>query len=228
MNRTILIAVAVVIVVLAVAFVPRFLSDLLNYYRFESALQKYEAENQAGAGPRAPVQDACTPCHGPGGRSRNSQYASLAGQPAAYLTAQLQAFAAGRRASPQMGPLAASLSDRDIKLVAKFFSDQTPVANEAVAADSTLQDQGSRLASKMGCAACHGSNLLGQDNAPRLSGQGEVYLMNQLGAFRTGVRHDPSGAMNSMAASLSAGDIHALGHYLAGLSPPTTTGRSPS
>lgn len=60
---------------------------------------------------------------------------------------------------------------------------------------------------------------MGQGPVPRLAGLGEAYLAKQLAAFKTGERHDPSGAMNGMAAILSGEDIHAVAGYLASLAP---------
>jgi len=55
--------------------------------------------------------------------------------------------------------------------------------------------------------------------APRLAGQAQAYLANQLTAFETGERRDSTGAMASVAAALSNGDIPAMAHYLSRLSP---------
>ena len=69
------------------------------------------------------------------------------------------------------------------------------------------------------CAACHGEGLLGQDQFPRLAGQGHDYLLAQLDAFAQGRRQDPTGAMTAISATLSAEDRQALAHYLAALAP---------
>ena len=55
---------------------------------------------------------ACTGCHGPQGRSLPSGYVPrIAGKPAGYLTAQLQAFRDGRRRHEAMAHLLAGLDD---------------------------------------------------------------------------------------------------------------------
>ncbi|WP_434671934.1 c-type cytochrome [Pseudomonas sp. R1-15] len=70
-----------------------------------------------------------------------------------------------------------------------------------------------------GCAACHGEKLSGGSLAPRIAGQGQLYLSDQLSAFKRGQRTDPTQAMNAMAGTLSDEDIKAVAHYLAKLYP---------
>jgi len=65
---------------------------------------------------------ACQVCHGKGGKSVKEAYPILAGQHAAYLRKQLQAFRAGTRKDPIMNGMAVSLSDQDIEDIAAFFS----------------------------------------------------------------------------------------------------------
>jgi len=52
---------------------------------------------------------------------------------------------------------------------------------------------------------------------PRLAGQGEVSLADQLTAFKGGELQDPTQAMNGIADSLSEGEIKATARYVAGL-----------
>ncbi len=65
---------------------------------------------------------ACQICHGKDGKSTKEIYPILAGQHAAYLRKQLQAFRAGTRKDPIMNSMAAELSDQDIDDIASFFS----------------------------------------------------------------------------------------------------------
>ncbi len=65
---------------------------------------------------------ACQVCHGKGGKSTKEAYPILAGQHAAYLRKQLQAFRAGTRKDPIMNGMATELSDQDIEDLAAFFS----------------------------------------------------------------------------------------------------------
>jgi len=65
---------------------------------------------------------ACQVCHGKGGKSTKEAYPILAGQHAAYLRKQLQAFRTGTRKDPIMNGMAIELSDQDIEDLAAFFS----------------------------------------------------------------------------------------------------------
>lgn len=68
---------------------------------------------------------ACVQCHGPGGIGVGAAFPALAGQSAAYLTAQLNAFKNKTRpGGPDdlMAKVAARLSDADIKAVSDHFA----------------------------------------------------------------------------------------------------------
>jgi cytochrome c553 len=218
MKRAFLIGAASVVVGLtaAAAVVG---PELLAGYRFMDALDRYYVGYEANGGAWPQIQDSCALCHGVNGQPRDAQYAALAGQPAAYIEAQLHAFAAGRRHSAQMGPLAANLSDVQIKTLADYFSRQPPETTEAPERDDALAKRGEAVVAARGCIACHGESLSGGPLGPRIAGQGEGYLSDQLNAFRHGQRQDPAQAMNAIASSLSDEELKATVHYLSGLAP---------
>lgn len=193
--------------------------ELVSGYRFMNALDHYYAEYAANGGAWPQPQDACAACHGVNGQPRSAQYAALAGQPAAYIEAQLHAFAAGRRHSPQMTPLAANLSEEQSKALAAYFARQRPETTEMPSADATLAQRGQTTVAARSCSVCHGETLSGGPLGPRIAGQGELYLREQLRAFKQGRRQDPNGAMNAMASSLADDEIEATAHYLASLTP---------
>lgn len=60
---------------------------------------------------------------------------------------------------------------------------------------------------------------MGHEAYPRLAAQGQDYLLAQLNAFASGERIEPSGAMQAMAAALSAQERQAIAAYLAALVP---------
>ena len=218
MKRSIIIgAVAAIVGVSAVGALEG--RDLIDGIRFERAMGDIGTANEANAGPWPQPQETCFFCHGERGQSSNSWYPSLSGQPEAYVIEQLRAFADDKRRNPYMGPLARSLNDDQTEAMAAYFARQTPTKNERVEADATLEQRGLAVVRASSCQACHGVALLGKDRTPRLAGQGEGYLENQLSAFKTGQRLDPNGPMNGIAAVLSANDIRAVARYIAGLSP---------
>jgi len=62
------------------------------------------------------------------------------------------------------------------------------------------------------CAACHGqAGVSLNPEWPNLAGQKDIYLVNQLKAFREGTRENP--LMSPMAAALSDEDIDNLAAY---------------
>ena len=84
---------------------------------------------------------ACVQCHGPGGAGVGTTFPPLAGQPAAYIEAQLNAWKNGKRPP---GPLAlmpavaSKLNDADIHAVALYYAQQPQAeANVAVGASQT-------------------------------------------------------------------------------------------
>lgn len=218
MKRALVIGAVVTTAALAVSS-ALYGPEILAGYRFMEALDQHYADYQADGGAWPQLQDGCALCHGENGQSNNAQYASLAGLPAAYIEAQLHAFAEGRRHSPQMSPLAASLSDQQIQSLAAYFARQTAQRTETPTHDSALEQSGQATIIAKGCATCHGEGLAGGPLGPRLTGQSESYLIDQLNAFKHGRRNDPTQAMNAIASTLSAEEIRAAAHFLAGQAP---------
>jgi cytochrome c553 len=66
---------------------------------------------------------ACAVCHGALGLSSAPDAPNLAGQPALYVRAQLQAFRDGRRKHEVMSVIAKPLSNEDIADLAQWFSE---------------------------------------------------------------------------------------------------------
>ena len=64
----------------------------------------------------------CVACHGQNGISLSPTWPTLAGQYEDYLVNALTQYRQGARKDPVMGPLAAALSDADVKVLARYFS----------------------------------------------------------------------------------------------------------
>jgi cytochrome c553 len=213
-RRKVAFMVGTIGVLIALAVI-QFGPDLLGYYRFEHSLNRIVAKDteDAGAFPRLP--DNCVVCHGFNGNPVDTIYPKLAGQPAAYLEAQLRAFAAGQRTNPAMGSMALSLSDAELRQVADYFSRQRPDESSGPSPDAAARERASALVTRLNCAACHGANLAGRDLFPRLGAQNAGYLAQQLEAFKRRERRDPTGVMNVMMDSLRPQDILDVAQYLA-------------
>ena len=175
-----------------------------------------------GAGKAA----ACGACHGPGGASTNPEWPKLAGQHASYSYAQLKVLKTGERKAPLMNPLAAPLSDQDMKDLAAYFAAQKPVAGvaspDAVKVAQKLYRAGDPARQLPACIACHGPQGAGNAGAgyPRVGGQHAKYAAATLRNYRakTVAQGLPNAlVMADVAAKLNDAEIDALASYLNGL-----------
>lgn len=177
---------------------------------------------------------ACASCHGQRGEGMAS-FPRLAGVGAAYLLAQLEAFATGARKNPVMQPIAQALSPGQRAQVAAYFS--------SLPAPPASPDRTARAPSETGvwlatrgrwedavpaCAQCHGPGGVGVgEEFPPLAGQPAAYLAGQLRAWQTGTRPPgPLGLMETIARKLTAADIQAVSDYYAGLAGAAAGGAS--
>jgi cytochrome c553 len=219
MKRKILVGIAATLIVSAIALGLVFGPELWAYDQFGRTLERQQTTRQADGGAWPQLQDSCSLCHGMKGQPSNAQYASLAGLSASYIEAQLFAFATDRRRNPFMAPYAASLREDQITVLAAYYARQEPARNESAGTVPALARQGEAAVAAGACASCHGDKLMGSEIAPRLAGQGELYLVDQLEAFKRGERQDPTKAMDAVARTLSEEKIKATAHYLASLTP---------
>lgn len=170
----------------------------------------------------------CFTCHDNYGNSSNDQFPRLAGQNADYLLAELRAFRAKTRnvtdASPMMWAVAESLSDDQMKLLAKFFSTQKSAPNpgfdpEQAKIGKILYEKGDLNRRILDCATCHGKNGEGADWVPALAGQHGAYVIKQLGAFKAGERPEAK-SMPVVGKDLTDQDITAVANYIQSLNGP--------
>jgi cytochrome c553 len=178
---------------------------------------------------------ACTLCHGKEGRATNAGYfPRIAGKPAGYLYNQLTHFRDGRRQNPGMANLLDHLPDAYLLDIAKHFasldlpypSPQTVNApRDELARGEALIRRGDPARQLPACAACHGDALTGMKPAiPGLLGLPRDYLIGQLGAWQTGLRHahEPD-CMAQIAKGLTPDDVGALATWLSAQPLPADT-----
>lgn len=95
----------------------------------------------------------------------------------------------------------------------------TLIGSLCVVASSIANAAGDAAAGKSKaavCAACHGANGISMiPNYPNLAGQKELYLVDSIKAYQSGVRKNP--IMAPMVASLSDEDIANLAAYFSSL-----------
>jgi cytochrome c553 len=75
------------------------------------------------AAPGIPPQTAtCVACHGQNGVGLSPTWPTIAGQHEDYIIHALEQYRAGKRNDPVMMPMAANLTDDDIKVLADYYS----------------------------------------------------------------------------------------------------------
>lgn len=165
------------------------------------------ADTTAGKGKAS----ACLGCHGAAGVSSNPQWPNLAGQSSLYIAAQLNKFKSGGRDNPTMKAIAAELTEADIQNLAAYFAS---LPAKSAGGDAALAKTGKDKTTT--CMGCHGEQLSGIGQFPRLAGQHPQYLTKQLNDFKSGARE--ASTMNTVAKTLSDDDIKAISAYLGSLS----------
>jgi len=207
------------------------------------SVQQAVAQGDAEAGKAKSA--VCAACHGSAGISAVPMYPNLAGQNKAYIVNQLQAFKEGSRLAPMMSPMAASLSEEDMKDLGAYYSSlpwsSVSSVKETAATDVGTVSPAATAAVKVEinqtivfhnggdpvvgqskaatCAACHGSD----GNAlvpmyPKLAGQGAAYIAKQLADFKAGATSETgrvNALMTGMSAGLSETDMADLGAFYA-------------
>lgn len=159
--------------------------------------------------------EVCQACHGAQGISENPEIPSLAGQQDKFLQWQLVFFRSGRRANEIMGPMAADLTDEDVRNLGAYFASLPAGRPDASEVDPALRQAGEALAEQHHCAACHTDTFAGKQAAPAIAHQHRDYLMKSLADYRSGARPSTGvAAMTEAASSLSDDDIAALAQFL--------------
>jgi cytochrome c553 len=165
----------------------------------------------------------CMACHGLDDAGAGlGDLPGLAGLPAEYLMAQLEAFMSGERFSPIMVHIATQLTEAERQAVSDYYASVAPKLSrfdqeapmQAVQLGGQLAATGSDSVTP--CSQCHGNSGTTGAAIPRLAGQSAQYIADQLIAWREGERQNgPLGVMEQIAKSLSEEEIRAVALYYA-------------
>ncbi|HSL52104.1 MAG TPA: c-type cytochrome [Candidatus Deferrimicrobiaceae bacterium] len=145
----------------------------------------------------------CAACHGQAGNSRSSAMPIIAGLDTAYFKKQIEAYAAGKRLSPEMEPYAKQVLNLGVDDVAAYFASRkrepTPVPSPADAVA-----RGRNAAAQ--CVICHGPQGLGDPAKliPSLAGQAPGYLREQMLLFKQDRRSPGDPALAALKALLKS------------------------
>jgi cytochrome c553 len=156
----------------------------------------------------------CSACHGEDGNSKMENIPSLAGQPAFFVLNQLFLMREGVRKVEVMAPFVKDLKDEDLDALSKHFAKLEPKpSGEPI--DQALVARGTEIANQKRCVSCHGPNLAGQDQIPRIAKQRLDYLIRALKEFRDGNRPSADTLMSGAVAGLADADLVALANFAA-------------
>jgi cytochrome c553 len=134
------------------------------------------------------VERVCAGCHGDDGQGRvEGAFPRLAGQSETYLLQSLRAYADGRRHSGIMEPIAARLTDMQMRSTAHYFATLPPMKQpngESSEGGEAIATQGIPEQKIASCVDCHGPIDRPRNGAyPILAGQDRAYLEQQLQLF---------------------------------------------
>jgi cytochrome c553 len=184
----------------------------------KSAAQKSSAQASSAAGGYAQRFAAeCAACHGADGRSEMPGTPFLAGQHSYYAITQLFLFREGRRSNEAMTAVAKTMKDADLQGFSDFIGTLPPWPPTAPTEppDTARMSRGLELAEQKKCLFCHGPDLSGGQQVPRIAGQREDYLRASLQGYRTGKRAGYTQAMIEPLSGLSAEDVDTLAYFVA-------------
>jgi cytochrome c553 len=159
----------------------------------------------------------CASCHGANGRSDQPLTPVLAGQPSLYAITQLFLFREGRRNNEAMTAVGKTLTDDDLRGFSDFIGTlpAVPAPAPATPPDAARMAKGRALAEQHKCVFCHGADLAGGQQVPRIAGQHEAYLRESLRGFRAGTRPGYTQAMGAAVSHVPVEDLDTLAYYLA-------------
>ena len=158
----------------------------------------------AGTASAGPLDDpgfakslTCSACHGAAGNSRSDFMPIIAGMSPAYFKKQIEAYAGGKRPSPEMEPYAKMVVVLGVDEVARYFGEQK-MQPTSIAVDAGAVARGRAAAAQ--CATCHGPD--GKGNAamqsPSLAGQPPGFLREQMLLFKQDKRNPGDAALKAM------------------------------
>ncbi len=178
------------------------------------------------SGGDAGAPNACIACHGIDGLGNGDGAPRLAALDRGYMTAQLQAYATGRRRHPEMEAIARKLTLTQQDAVSAYYAalpfrsaEPSQAAASERSAAAALYHRGDPARGLASCASCHGASGEGVGSAnPPLAGQPAAYLAEQLYQWRQGKRRsDPENAMLRISQAITPAESAALAAYASDL-----------
>src|SRR5206468_2777248 len=153
---------------------------------------------------KSPRVQACGKCHLVNGQG-HPESASLTGLSAAYMVRQMAELKKDiRKNAEPMNIYAKNLSDEEVREAREYFP-------------SLKHGGGGRT---IACSICHGPDLRGLGEVPRIAGRHAIYIVRQLFNFKNGHNGGPwSLLMKAPVSKLTDEDIVSIAAYVGSLAP---------
>jgi len=159
----------------------------------------------------------CLACHGEKGQSLIPEVPSLGAQPLFFLSVQLLMFRDKMRNIEPMTGMIQGWSDDDVRRAAAMLTRLPAPRENPSPLDSARADKARALVQEHRCNFCHKQDFSGEDNAPRLAGQREDYLVKALLGYKNNSRRAYDASMADVLHPLTEADFQDLAHYLSRL-----------
>ena len=108
-------------------------------------------------------------------------------------------------------------SDDDLRRAAEAFAKLSPPSAALEPADPARAEGARALIEQHRCNFCHKQDFSGEQNAPRLAGQREDYLLKALRDYKNNTRRAYDAAMADVMHPLTEANLQELSHYLSRL-----------
>jgi cytochrome c553 len=158
----------------------------------------------------------CKACHLTETLQSTSVIPNIWGQSEGYIYIQLRDFKSGARNAPEdaaMRGFAATMSDADMRDIAKYASTRPWPKVEPISTDTALLKKGAYAIAMLPCGGCHFNDWKGFSANPRIGDQSTAYLAATIRQFRSGSRANSPG-MSDLVRTLDEGEIDAVAAYL--------------
>jgi cytochrome c553 len=159
----------------------------------------------------------CLACHGETGQSAQPEVPSLGAQPAFYVMVQLYMFREKLRTVDVMNAVTQGLTDDDLRQMADAIAKLPPPHPVEEPGDPGRLERARALIQQNRCNFCHNPDFSGAQQAPRLAGQREDYLVKALREYKNNTRRGYDPAMAEVLYPISDEQILDLAYFLARL-----------
>ena len=171
--------------------------------------------------------EVCAACHGANGVSEMTGTPTLAGQHSFYAITQLFLFREGRRDNEAMTAVAKTMKDADMRGFSDYIGTLPAAAAPPASTppDAARMAHGRELAQQHKCFFCHGNDLAGGQQVPRIAGQREEYLQSSLQGFKSGKRPGYTMAMTEAVSQIAPADLDTLAYFAARFATSSASGK---